>query len=77
MSTATEIAPDVYRLSTYVPELNLQFNQFLVKDDEPLLYHSAPGPCSRNCWRPCGKSSNRRRFAGSASAISRRTNAAP
>jgi flavorubredoxin len=36
----TEIAPDVYRLSLYVPEANLQFNQFLVKDDEPLLFHT-------------------------------------
>ena len=35
-----EIAPDTYRISTYVPEINLQFNQFLVKDDEPLLYHT-------------------------------------
>jgi flavorubredoxin len=36
----TEIAPDVFRLSMYVPELNLQFNHFLVRDDEPLLYHT-------------------------------------
>ena len=36
----TEIAPDVYRLSLFVPEANLQFNQFLVKDDEPLLFHT-------------------------------------
>jgi flavorubredoxin len=36
----TEIAPDVYRISTYVPAINLQFNQFLVKDDEPLLFHT-------------------------------------
>jgi flavorubredoxin len=35
----TEIAPDVYRISTYVPELDMQFNQFLVTDDEPLLFH--------------------------------------
>src|SRR5687767_7811799 len=35
-----QIAPDVYRISTYVPEINLQFNQFLVKDDEPLLFHT-------------------------------------
>ncbi|MHB0955003.1 MAG: oxygen-binding di-iron domain-containing protein [Pirellulaceae bacterium] len=40
MSTITEIAPDVYRISTYVAAFNLQFNQFLVKDDEPLLYHT-------------------------------------
>ncbi len=36
----SEIAPDVYRLSFFVPEINLQFNQFLVKDDEPLLFHT-------------------------------------
>jgi flavorubredoxin len=36
----TEIAPDVYRLSLYMPEADLQFNQFLVKDDEPLLFHT-------------------------------------
>jgi flavorubredoxin len=35
-----EVAPDLYRISTYVPEFNLQFNQFLVKDDEPLLFHT-------------------------------------
>ena len=35
-----EIAPDLYRISTYAPEIDLQFNQFLVKDDEPLLFHT-------------------------------------
>lgn len=35
-----EIAPDLYRLSTYISKIDLQFNQFLVKDDEPLLYHT-------------------------------------
>jgi flavorubredoxin len=35
-----EIAPDVFRLSLYVPEMNIQFNQFLVRDDEPLLFHT-------------------------------------
>jgi flavorubredoxin len=35
-----EIAPDVYRFSIYVPEINLAFNHFLVKDDEPLLFHT-------------------------------------
>jgi flavorubredoxin len=38
--TITEIAPDVFRLSLYIPEPNLQFNQFLVRDDEPLLFHT-------------------------------------
>lgn len=36
----TEIAPDVFRLSLYIAEANLQFNQFLVRDDEPLLFHT-------------------------------------
>jgi flavorubredoxin len=35
-----EIAPDIFRLSLYVSEMNIQFNQFLVKDDEPLLFHT-------------------------------------
>ena len=36
----TEIAPDVFRLSLYIPEPNLQFNQLLVRDDTPLLFHT-------------------------------------
>lgn len=36
----TEIAPDIYRISNYVPEINIQFNQFLIRDDEPLLFHT-------------------------------------
>lgn len=36
----SEIAPDVYRICTYIPEIDLQFNQFLVKDEEPLLFHT-------------------------------------
>jgi flavorubredoxin len=40
MTRVDEIAPDVYRICTYVAEFDLQFNQFLVKDDEPLLYHT-------------------------------------
>jgi flavorubredoxin len=35
-----EIAPDIYRLSTYVPDAHLVFNQFLVVDEEPLLFHT-------------------------------------
>jgi len=40
MNQIYEIAPDVYRLSLFVPQINLQFNHFLVKDDEPLLFHT-------------------------------------
>lgn len=34
-----EIAPDVYRLSTYIEPADFTFNQFLVVDEEPLLFH--------------------------------------
>jgi flavorubredoxin len=42
MSTATinEIAPDLFRLCVYVPEFDMQFNHFLVRDEEPLLFHA-------------------------------------
>ena len=35
-----EVAPDFYRISLYVPDFDLQFNHFLIKDDEPLLFHT-------------------------------------
>jgi flavorubredoxin len=35
-----EIAPDHYSISIYVREFNLRFNHFLIKDDEPLLFHA-------------------------------------
>lgn len=35
-----EIGPDVFRLSTYVADYNLEFNQFLIRDEQPLLYHT-------------------------------------
>jgi flavorubredoxin len=35
-----EIAPDQYAISIYVPEFNLRFNHFLIKDEEPLLFHT-------------------------------------
>ena len=40
MISTTEIAPDVYRISIFVPEINLEFSHFLVRDDEPLLFHA-------------------------------------
>jgi flavorubredoxin len=40
MTQITEIAPDIYRISTFIPEGNLQFNQFLVRDEQPLLFHT-------------------------------------
>jgi flavorubredoxin len=35
-----EIAPDLFRLSVYVPDIDMQFNHFLVRDEEPLLFHA-------------------------------------
>ncbi len=36
----TEIAQDHYLISVYVPEFNLRFNHFLIRDEEPLLFHT-------------------------------------
>jgi flavorubredoxin len=36
----TEIAPDTYRLSTFHPDFGIQFNQILIKDNEPFLMHT-------------------------------------
>ena len=35
-----EIATDLYRICLYVPDFDLQFNHFLVRDDQPLLFHT-------------------------------------
>src|SRR4051794_1793208 len=45
METRTdEIAPDIFRLSTYVPEVaspaGFTFNQFLIRGEEPFLFHT-------------------------------------
>ena len=40
MTTITEIAPDIFRICTYIGDIDMQFNQFLARDREPLLYHT-------------------------------------
>jgi flavorubredoxin len=40
MAVITEIAPDLFRISIFAPWANMQFNHFLIKDDEPLLFHT-------------------------------------
>jgi hypothetical protein len=38
-----EIAPDIFRLCTLVPQAGpsgLGFNQFLVRDEQPFLFHT-------------------------------------
>ncbi|MET0460225.1 MAG: MBL fold metallo-hydrolase [Ilumatobacteraceae bacterium] len=42
-TTVDEIAPDIFRLSTLIPEAapgGLAFNQFVVRDDQPFLFHT-------------------------------------
>lgn len=45
-TNVNEIADGIYRLSTFVPEVaapaGFTFNQFLIKADEPLLFHTGP-----------------------------------
>jgi flavorubredoxin len=40
MTEIKEIAPDLFRLCIYVPDIDMQFNHFLVRDEEPLLFHA-------------------------------------
>ncbi len=40
MTEVDEIGPELFRISVYNPVFNLQFNHFLVNDDEPLLFHT-------------------------------------
>jgi flavorubredoxin len=44
-TTVDEIAEGIYRLSTFVPEIGpngFTFNQFLIEDEMPLLFHTGP-----------------------------------
>jgi flavorubredoxin len=44
-TTVDEIADGIYRLSTFVPEVGptgFTFNQFLIDDEQPLLFHTGP-----------------------------------
>jgi len=55
MPSIDEIAPDVFRISLYAPEINLQFNHFLVRDDEPLLFHTGPRSAFRVLYEQVGR----------------------
>ncbi len=39
-SNVTEVAANVYRISTFHPDYQIQFNQYLIKDDEAFLMHT-------------------------------------
>jgi flavorubredoxin len=43
--TIDEIAPDIYRIATWIPDVSPEgftFNQFLIDAEEPLLFHTGP-----------------------------------
>lgn len=39
-TTTTEIADDTFRVSTFVPDAGMSFNQYLIRAEEPLLFHT-------------------------------------
>jgi hypothetical protein len=65
-----EIAEQIYRISTFVPEAGLVFNQFLIDADQPLLFHT--GLRSPRRPQPSFRSSG---CAGSPSVTTRPTSA--
>jgi len=72
-----EIAAGIYRLSVYVPDIappvGFTFNHFLVRADEPMLFHCGLRGMFPALSEAVGRS---RTCAGSASVMSRPTNAA-
>ena len=40
MARVDHLTGGIYRISTYVPETRISFNQFLIDDDEPALIHT-------------------------------------
>lgn len=55
MTRIDEIARDLYRISIHVPALDMQFNHFLVKDEEPLLFHAGMRQMFPALWEAVGK----------------------
>jgi flavorubredoxin len=54
MAVIDEIARDVYRISIHVPQFDLQFNHFLVRDEEPLLFHAGMRQMFPELWESVG-----------------------
>ena len=75
-----EIAPDIFRLSTAVPEVapgGFTFNQFLVRDAEPFLFHTGMRDLYPLVSAAVARSCRPTTCAGSPSPTSRPTSAAP
>jgi flavorubredoxin len=45
MSEIHEITQGIYRISILIPESPVTFTQFLIRDEQPLLYHTGPRAC--------------------------------
>ncbi|HUY19555.1 MAG TPA: hypothetical protein VMV15_10040 [Candidatus Binataceae bacterium] len=41
-ATVTEIAPDIFRICIFFEQNKLEFNEFLIRDEQPLLFHTGP-----------------------------------
>ena len=75
--SSTRSRRDVYRISIHVPQFDLQFNHFLVKDEQPLLFHTGMRTMFPEMWEAVSRLIDPgRRCAGSVGAISKWTNAA-
>ena len=77
-TTTHEIADGIHRISTFIPEVGIPFNQYLVVADEPLLFHTGHAPALPPRVR--GRRPDHRpdeRCGTSRSATSRPTSAAP
>ena len=55
MAVIDEIARDVFRISIHVPAFDLQFNHFLVRDEEPLLFHAGMRQMFPALWEAVGQ----------------------
>jgi hypothetical protein len=79
MDTHTdEIAEDIYRISTFIPEVGptgFTFNQFLVDAEEPLLFHAGMRALFPLVSAEIARIMPVGSCAGSPSVMSRRTNA--
>lgn len=54
-TSVDEVSAGVFRISTPIDFPNGQgftFNQYLLVDDAPLLFHTGPARCSGSCTRP-------------------------
>src|SRR2546430_16607943 len=40
MAEVHEIADRYFRIATFIPAANITFNQFLIADEKPLLFHT-------------------------------------